>query len=874
MQYSFFVVWRYIKKNIGRTIYSVFGIMITFILSFAIVTTGYSAWDYSYLSAREIQLWAEWIEDDTDHFGMTQEQIEQIKKLANCGEVKKLTLTHWEADDSSPEAGEKTITLALDELKPGDECSVGIGLKDVSNLEKSAQSLREQTGLEIILDGSAAEYYGQNESEWMAMYHVIVSMVGAVFSFFCIMVLRNTMMISVVERMQDYGLWRCVGMSRKQLYRQLAVEGFIMSLFAAICGVAVGYGLLQLITPWLNRLLDLEVPFTFQLYPQAVIFTTLLCVAVTLFSLLEPARQVGNISPIDAIRNNIVLQTRKGKLIEKIQYRQSKVWARLFGVSGEYAYKNMCRNRGRSLGLFFSLMFCVILIGMTQSGMDSLNATIENAYQGKSVEYLEYVEPGKKVLDMNLMKQMQSELEALDTVRKTALLFEKDEIRSYDKILQSYFEADKVNDCVHYAYDRGAVQKLEKHLLEGKADYDAMTEQNGVLLWDMSYNVQDDEFNETDIRKTEYKVGDRITELNEEARERVKKLYGGVLHSVAEQAGIPATSEELWEKITAKDSESGEYITEAEEKILSLDSVSSEEMEYSKYQEQMLTLLAEQGVKITPDEIRAVHIDPETQKSRGTETIGDILNVLEQREYDAGARTEYVIQGILSEEPINGGTVSENVFNPILLIHSQDAIRKTETISNNTDHSDQDTWGYVIQVAREPMDIENQELGEYCAKKGREIGSDLYHGNVYEDTELDVREYLSMLRTLYIVRMICILVTCCIVLVCLIQIFNTICANVVIRRKELWLYKVVGMGRRQQYRMLLLEHGVAAMAAVLLGYLAAWGLSWYLIEYLLNQDGTIHYQWSGVIMFFVSTGILLAVELVSVLGIRSVHMSH
>ena len=75
--------------------------------------------------------------------------------------------------------------------------------------------------------------------------------------------------------------------------------------------------------------------------------------------------------------------------------------------------------------------------------------------------------------------------------------------------------------------------------------------------------------------------------------------------------------------------------------------------------------------------------------------------------------------------------------------------------------------------------------------------------------------------------------------------------------------------RYSKYQMLLLEHGVATVAAIILGYFIAWGFSWYLIEYLLNQDGAIHYEWPWGIMLLVCGGILFLVELISVLGIRS-----
>lgn len=889
MQYSFFVAWRYMKKHISRTIYSIFGITITFILCFSIFTIGYSFWDYMYLTEGGLnyQLWLDelWTNEDSEVIGITEEQIEQVKKLEQCDEIKKLLIytTEWpEENGDFDEDSEPVYTYyTADELKKGDDPEILIALKDISNLRKSAESLQEKTGLAVEVDSSVEEYLRQDDGKAAAAYSAVVSMVAAIFSFFCVILLRNTMTISVVERMRDYGLWRCVGMSGKQLYRQLAVEGFIMSLVSAVCGVVAGFGILRAMTPWLNRVLELDEPFTFGVYPQAVLYTVLLCVAVTLFALLEPARQVGHLSPIEAIQNNIVLQGRKGKLREKIQYRQSRLWSFFFGVSGEYAYKNMHRNRGRSMGLFFSLMLCVCLIGMTQSGVESIYATVENSYQGQSVEYLEEVYPDpyefKKsvVYDEKVVSQIKEELKQLDSVQNAAVIFEKAEASAIDPVLKDYINQDVINVCLHYAYDREHIDRLKKYVLEGEADYDAMTEQKGVLLCDMEYNVATSEtdFNQADVRRTEYKVGDTITLLKEEARQRVREVYGKALHQVAGEAGMAANwieASEEYQKEQEEKEKAGEEIAEEDNVELDyLEGLEKGEEGYKKYQKRMLELIAKEGYEIQPEDIADLHADPETGTDDGHEDIGSILESMEQWEYDRGEREVYIIQGILSEDPINSGN-AVNYASSVSLIYSQDAVLADETVQNPTfEESMQmgNVWSWSIGVKRDPLDLQNKEVEKYCREQ--ETGLDLTSCYIFEGTDYDIQEYLDMLKSLHIVRMIVIIIIICIGLICLIQIFNTICANIVLRRRELWLYGMVGMSRRQKYRMLLLEHGVVAVSAVIFGYLTAWGTSWYLIEYLLNQEGKIHYTWPWAAMLLVCAGILFLVELISVLGIRS-----
>ena len=50
MRYYLHLAKQYMWHNKARTLYSVLGIALTYILSFCILTIGYSAWDYQYYS--------------------------------------------------------------------------------------------------------------------------------------------------------------------------------------------------------------------------------------------------------------------------------------------------------------------------------------------------------------------------------------------------------------------------------------------------------------------------------------------------------------------------------------------------------------------------------------------------------------------------------------------------------------------------------------------------------------------------------------------------------------------------------------------------------------------------------------------------------
>ncbi len=54
--------------------------------------------------------------------------------------------------------------------------------------------------------------------------------------------IANTLALSVVERTRELGLLRAVGMSRRRMRRMVRVEGFLISVFGGVLGLAVGIG--------------------------------------------------------------------------------------------------------------------------------------------------------------------------------------------------------------------------------------------------------------------------------------------------------------------------------------------------------------------------------------------------------------------------------------------------------------------------------------------------------------------------------------------------------------------------------------------------------------------------------------------------------
>lgn len=787
MGYYMELSYKYMRKHVARTLYSIFGTLLTFMLVFCALTTGYSLWDY----ALEAQY--------ADEYGKVQLRIwdgltkEDVEKAAKHAYVARLVVEDWTVGEN-----EDVRQVALDELEDDHSYYLYIGLKDTSDLRQSAAVLQEYLGAEVTVDEDVELYLGQGDSLTLSLYNSIVVILGAVFAVFSILLIRNIMMISVVERMHDYGLMRCVGMSKRQLTWLLLTEGMLVGICGAIGGMGCGYGILQIFASWLNRQLSmLPVPFHFGFYPKALLYTTVICLATILYALLEPARQAGLISPIDAVYNNVALRKHRGGMGDKIRYHSGHLWGALFGAPGEYAYKNMMRSRGRFIYLFMGMLICMTLTGSVYSFADSAFATVKGQYKGQHWEFAETISMDAPYSD-TLYQEISSDLQKIDGVKDTGIILQREDYTFYDPRLA----AQNINWCLQLGYDKSHLEQLKPYLTAGEISYERMQKENGILLCDSLYNVRDEEGNWTNQRISDYEVGDTISLLSAKGYSKADRIYRDTVAQAAKNMDI--------HEVTLETDE-GEETYEPRD-------FDSDCPGFKKLLKETLRLLGEEGYDCGS-----------IQDISEYATMYGVRDNLEQLLYQQGEKDEYRIQGIISENIFNGvggyGTnvisliQPDTVFYPIL---SEEPLQGTSQL-----------YRWEIGLTRDINKL-NDAIRQYCEDKS--ASGCFMH---YTDEEADTVNHA--LLVLKVAKMAAAIIGGCIALISMIQIFNTVCAGMSLRRKELWLYQVTGMSPGQRRLMILLENNAAVLLAVLIGLLLSWGISWYFVEHLLNQDDFIQY---------------------------------
>ncbi len=163
-------------------------------------------------------------------------------------------------------------------------------------------------------------------------------------------VLRNNISISALERVKDYGNLRCIGATKKQIKAIVYRESFFLESVGIAAGVLMGF---LLSIPICNSR-KLQFPIGFHIIPVII-----LCIAFygdMYFAIDDGLKKVLMVSPAEAVKGNYRIKA-KG-----IKRRRSGIWGLIFGVEGDYAYKNIKRNNGRFIKTVIAMAFGMIIV--------------------------------------------------------------------------------------------------------------------------------------------------------------------------------------------------------------------------------------------------------------------------------------------------------------------------------------------------------------------------------------------------------------------------------------------------------------------------------------------------------------------------------
>lgn len=194
-------------------------------------------------------------------FSDAQDQVVIGKKLSEMLKVKlrsKIVISFQGLDGSIIYAALRVVGIFETESSTSDRLQLFVKKDDIYRLLNSPPinheiAIRAPNGetADLILptlkkkyDGCAVESwlelspmfkYGEASMDIQLYFFIAIILFGLLFG------IVNTMLMSVLDRVREFGVLIAVGMKRLKLFRLIMLESIILSVFGAIIGVALGY---------------------------------------------------------------------------------------------------------------------------------------------------------------------------------------------------------------------------------------------------------------------------------------------------------------------------------------------------------------------------------------------------------------------------------------------------------------------------------------------------------------------------------------------------------------------------------------------------------------------------------------------------------
>ncbi|MBB5955837.1 putative ABC transport system permease protein [Saccharothrix tamanrassetensis] len=179
------------------------------------------------------------------------------------------------------------------------------------------------------------------------------------------MVIYNTFTILVAQRTRELALMRCVGASRKQVFRGVLAEALVMGLAASVIGLLGGLGVSALLQKVIGGFGGgADAPVRVPVTATTVLVAFAVGVVVTVLAAVLPARKATRVAPVAALRSQLDSSeevSRTGKL--------RVLFAVLLGVGGAGTILMGMRMEGEEAPMFVSgagtmlLLAAVLVLG-------------------------------------------------------------------------------------------------------------------------------------------------------------------------------------------------------------------------------------------------------------------------------------------------------------------------------------------------------------------------------------------------------------------------------------------------------------------------------------------------------------------------------
>lgn len=232
-----------------------------------------------------------------------------------------------------------------------------------------------------MLVGFLGEDYGLYKGAYQSILLIPAAVLGMLVIAMSVIVISNVFRMSAHERISEFGVLKCVGATKEQIFKTILYESFFLIVGAVPVGVVVGYLLsflgiraangymdeLNVLVRAMMRSVTFELSFVFS--PMALILSVLISAGTVVFSAVFPAKRAMRISALDCIRGGRENRKKCGRSKRNVDGTRA--------VEYQLAHRNTVSDRKRMKSAVTAFSFSIVLL-ITMSGLKEVADGILN----------------------------------------------------------------------------------------------------------------------------------------------------------------------------------------------------------------------------------------------------------------------------------------------------------------------------------------------------------------------------------------------------------------------------------------------------------------------------------------------------------------
>ena len=679
-------------------------------------------------------------------------------------------------------------------------------------------------------------------------------LVSYIFAVVGVGIIRNSVQISAMERIKDYGNLRCIGATKKQLRAIVFRESFILESIGIAGGLILGY----IISIPICK--SFAFPWEFHFIP-----IILLCLAFygdMFFAIRDGLRSAIAVNPIEAVRGTYRI---KNKKIKKVR---SGIWKVIFGIEGDYAYKNIKRNGSRAAKTTFAMAFGLATVFVTGGiiGVFGRTMAVMNTRLGYYQQYSEAsTTPVKTYEEWKLGLNSPDEIKkirALNGIDASKCIYKTTLYTAEDALIYKNLTDDYKDNTFEVALygDPGIVDTLDSpETLEKKKERKAFRDSGKGLVdypvkevlevdeRDSFSDYSDDEiikksqidiygYDDEDFKRCEDNLIEGTTKLSENGILLVNQAEITEKQDFSDSYLFPQTR--LFNLTELK---LGDEITVVDPALL-YRRVQEELVNAKAYDNEMHKRAEENDDEDDPYEYYRDIVGAYNKYKENW-----IINSAREKLVEEGKCQTFVVEGILRDDPNRKGA------QPAIIVPLNHYFEITSLTANeysglkfrvgNIFSSDL-TKNSTIDLFGGPNYLEDMDTD---APVGMDVESSGFVAGIF-DTLISIK--------------IILVVALVILIIVLINIFNTInvtMSNLQLRRNEFAQLRAIGMTERGLIKTVMLEGGIvwitSGIFGIILGTLIEGFLHTQLLRYII--PGNMYIPWLPVLITFIIEGLVL-----------------